>query len=142
MKATLRFKKGPGRGWWAPPKGTHTASNVPGGDDHKALAKQIGQAVGVSSRTKKQVGQELVLFRIENKVKSGALPRSLSTAMQGLQYARVTSRISGTLEMGIRKLKDWPTIQLLSRIAIDNETQATVPKWLNANEARILEMQG
>ena len=28
-------EKGPGRGWWAPPKGTHTAANVPGGSDEK-----------------------------------------------------------------------------------------------------------
>jgi len=30
MKAILK-SKGPGRGWWGPPKGTHTARAVPGG---------------------------------------------------------------------------------------------------------------
>jgi len=32
MKAIVRKKEGPGRGWWGPPKGDHTADRVPGGE--------------------------------------------------------------------------------------------------------------
>lgn len=45
MKAVLRYKIGPGRGWWGPPKGTHTAQIVAGGisalskKDSKRIAK-------------------------------------------------------------------------------------------------------
>lgn len=39
MRAILKFK-GPGRGWWGPPKGTHTAQAAPGGEE-KTLAESM-----------------------------------------------------------------------------------------------------
>jgi len=53
MKAIIRRKEGPGRGWWGPPKGTHTAQNAPGGygkADLDTVTKRI-QAVVPSKHT-------------------------------------------------------------------------------------------
>ena len=43
MKMQLRLKsEGPGRGWWGPPKGTHTAANVSGGEEKAQEPRKIG----------------------------------------------------------------------------------------------------
>jgi len=59
MKAIIRLyagtckrkEAGPGRGWWGPPKGTHTAQNAPGGGEGIQATKvgSVGVPKGFSS---------------------------------------------------------------------------------------------
>jgi len=85
MKAILK-SKGPGRGWWGPPKGTHTAQNVPGGEGGggsveervKVLERQ-GYKVAYGSK------QEIIEAQWDSFRNSGLLERDLDYQKSQLQ---------------------------------------------------------
>lgn len=58
------------------------------------------------------------------------MPRSVVTAMYGIDYARRTGRLPGTANIAIRDLTDWQLCELVAEVATACSVSGEVPRFL------------
>lgn len=58
------------------------------------------------------------------------MPRSVVTAMYGIDYARRTGRLPGTANIAIRELSDWQLCELVAEVAVACKVPGEAPQFL------------
>lgn len=61
------------------------------------------------------------------------LPYQAYQMCYGIEWAIKTGRLSGKVEMTIRKMNTWEFVILLDKVVQANICQNDVPRWLNSN---------
>jgi len=99
MKLVIK-SEGPGRGWWGPPKGTHTAANAPGGKD----VEEPGYGYGRKKRgVKRKKPPEKAKPKPEpksEKPRYGSGEHPLTATQEGEERIRITEAIIATATSG------------------------------------------
>lgn len=99
--------------------------------DVRALATQIRKYI----RLYRRAGEVPGLWRCltlagEYALRTGNLPASVDTAVQGIGYAVNTGRVASPIAKAIREMSPWDTCDLVAEVAFACDVQGQVPQYL------------